>query len=356
MKRILVGALGLLAIGLAAAYALRGPLSVSIMQRVITQNMTSSLLDELPEGLHVALCGAGSPLPDPERSGPCVAVIAGDEVYLVDVGSGSSGSLARMRIPQGRVAAVLLSHFHSDHIDGLGELMLQRWINGANTAPLPVVGPRGVGEVVAGFNRAYAQDSSYRVAHHGAPVAPRSGAGGVARPFAVPADGEGWVVIEASGLRITAFRVSHPPAEPAVGYRFDYLGRSALVSGDTKKSANLSQFADGIDLLVHEALSPELVGLIQQGAGAAGRSNLEKILADIPDYHTTPVEAAEIAATADAGHLLYYHIVPPLPLALGEVFLDGVDEVFDGPVTLGRDGVLLSLPVGSEEVELQSLL
>jgi ribonuclease Z len=68
------------------------------------------------------------------------------------------------------------------------------------------------------------------------------------------------------------------------------------------------------------------------------------------------VEAAEIAATADAGHLLYYHIVPPLPLALGEVFLDGVDEVFDGPVTLGRDGVLLSLPVGSEEVALQNLL
>ena len=57
------------------------------------------MLDELPDGLHVAFCGAGSQLPDPKRLGPCTAVIAGERVYVVDVGASSSRVLSRMRLP-----------------------------------------------------------------------------------------------------------------------------------------------------------------------------------------------------------------------------------------------------------------
>jgi ribonuclease Z len=357
MRRFLVALLALIAIAAAIGIVFRRPLALFLAERVIARNMGASLLDEVPDGLHVALCGAGSPLPDPDRSGPCVAVIAGRRLYVIDSGSGSSRSLARMRLPQGHVAAVFLTHFHSDHIDGLGELMLQRWVNGAHDSPMPVYGPSGVEAVVEGFNRAYDQDSIYRVAHHGEGVVPRAGAGGSARPFATPADGEAIVVLEVDGLRVTAFRADHRPVEPAVGYRFDYAGRSLLVSGDTRKSANLSRFAEGVDLLVHEALSPELVALIERGASTAGRANIEKIAADIIDYHTTPMEAAAIARDASAGYLLYYHIVPPLPLApLEEVFLEGVDEVYEGPVTIGGDGTFLSLPAGSDAVVVKDLL
>ena len=69
------------------------------------------------------------------------------------------------------------------------------------------------------------------------------------------------------------------------------------------------------------------------------------------------VEAAEIARDAGAGHLLYYHVVPPLPLhPLREAFLDGVDEVYAGPVTLGVDGTFVSLPSGSEAIDVRELL
>ena len=68
----------------------------------------------------------------------------------------------------GAVEAVFLTHFHSDHIDGLGELAMLRWTGAAHTAPLPVHGPAGVERVVAGFNEAYALDAGYRTAHHGA--------------------------------------------------------------------------------------------------------------------------------------------------------------------------------------------
>ncbi len=342
---------------LALAYAFRGPLALRLMERAVARNLSTSLLDELPDGLHVVLCGAGSPLPDPRRSGPCVAVVAGGRLYVVDAGSGASRQLARLGLPQARIEAVLLTHFHSDHIDGLGELLLQRWAGGARREPTPVHGPSGVERVVTGFNHAYAQDATYRVQHHGAKTVPPSGAGGEARPFPLPREGESRRVLEADGLVVTAFRVSHDPAEPAVGYRFDYAGRSALVSGDTVKSANLERFAVGVDLLVHDALAPQLVAVLNRGAAAAGAAHLEKITADIPDYHATPVEAAEVARDAGAGHLVLYHVVPPLPLApLEAVFLDGVDEVFDGPVTLGRDGLLFGLPAGSEAIEMTDLL
>jgi ribonuclease Z len=355
VKKALAAVLAVAAVLFALAFFFRTQIALNLMEGVVRRGMQTSALDELGDGLHVALCGSGSPLPDPDRAGPCAAVVAGGKLYLVDVGAGASRRLAQMRLPQGRVEAVFLTHFHSDHIDGLGELMLQRWVNSGRRQPLPVFGPPGVEEVVAGFGRAYAQDARYRVAHHGEAVVPAGGAGGTAQPFELA--GERRAVLERAGLVVSAFPVDHQPVDPAVGYRFDFAGRSLVLSGDTRRAASVAAAAEGADVLVHEALAPQLVAVLNQGARAAGRANLEKITADIVDYHTTPVEAAEIAREAGVRHLLLTHIVPPLPLApLEEVFLRGVAEAWSGPVTLGRDGVLLSLPAGSQAVEVGDLL
>ena len=129
------------------------------------------------------------------------------------------------------------------------------------------------------------------------------------------------------------------------------------MSGDTIKSANLQKFAQGVDLLVHEALAPQLVEILTRGATNAGRKNLAKITRDILDYHTSPVDAAEIARDAGVGHLLFNHIVPPLLLApMEDIFLEGVDEAYAGPVTIGRDGTLVRLEAGSDAIEVVDLL
>ena len=327
------------------------------MERVAARNLGSDWVSELPDGLHLVLCGAGSPLPDPRRSGPCVAVIAGQQLFVVDAGSGASRRLAELRVSQGRIDAILLTHFHSDHIDGLGELLMQRWVNRGARAPVPIHGPAGVEEVVDGINRAYRLDRAYRVAHHGEAIVPPSGAGGVAHPFPVPAEGRGEVVIDEGGVKVTAFRVGHAPVEPAVGYRFDYRERSLVVSGDTVKSANLQRFADSVDLLVHDALAPHLVAVLTRSAEAAGRERIAEITRDILDYHASPVETAEVARDAGVGFLLFYHIVPPLPIApLEAAFLEGVDAVYDGPLEVGRDGTAVHLPAGSDAIEVEQLL
>lgn len=357
MKRILISAaMVLILLGL-VAYFFRGPLFMAAAPRLIAANMNRNVMEDVPDGLHVVVCGAGSPLPDPQRSGPCLAVIAGDELYVVDSGAGSSRIMRRVGVPQGRVEGVFLTHFHSDHIDGLGELQLQRWASGRHEAPLPIYGPSGVEHVVDGINQAYGPSRVTRVAHHGEDILSPASAGGVARPFPQPEDGELVVLHEGDGLRISVFAVNHFPVEPAVGYRFDYKGRSIVVSGDTVKSANLQRQAEGVDLLIHEALDAKVIAAMAGAAEQSGLSQQAKMLHDILDYHATPVEAAEVARDAGVSHLLYYHIVPPLIFGPMEtIFLEGVDEVYDGPVTLSRDGTMVMLPAGSDSVDVKELL
>ena len=335
----------------AFAWPWRGDLALAMAERLAARNMAADPLAGVPDGIHVTICGAGGPLPDPERSGPCVAIRAGPLDLLIDAGSGAGRNLTRMRWPLGALDALLLTHFHSDHIDGLGEVAMLRWVNAANTSPLAVLGPPGTERVVAGFNSAYAADADYRAAHHGETVAPRSGAGLVAREWPLPAAGEGTVVLDREGVRVTMFAVDHAPVSPAVGYRIDYAGRSVTVSGDTLRSHSLEVVGKGTELLIHEALSPELVGAMHRAALAADRPILAKITADIPGYHASPADAAASARAVGAKHLVFYHVVPPL-LAPGmeTVFLRGVDEAFGGRVTVAVDGSAFSLPSGSAAI------
>ena len=351
MKKLLAVCLGLVVVTGILGYSFRTSLTRSFLAWWLLESVQTSEWDALPDGLHVALCGAGSPLPDPKRVGPCVAVLAGERLFIVDAGAGGVRNFRGMGLRPDNIEAILLTHFHSDHIDGLGEMLLQRWATGGSVRPTPVFGPTGVEQVVRGINQVYALDAVYRAAHHGEETMPLSGRGAKAQGFEIPAQGDGITVIDEQGLTITAFRVDHAPVTAAVGYRFDYKGRSLLISGDTAKSSNLTAFAQGVDLLVHEALDSSLVLLLNRVYREAGRRNLSRITADIPEYHTSPIEAAEIARDAGVQALLFYHIIPPLLLpTMHEIFLEGVEEIFNGVVVVGQDGTLMSLPTGSVEV------
>ena len=354
----LIAVLTLLLVVPGAAFLFQRQLGLMLTKQIAERAFHHQLLASLPDGLHAGLCGSGSPLPDPTRAGPCVFVIAGKHVYVVDAGEGSPRKMALMGLSPGLIDTILLTHFHSDHIGGLGEMMLQRWAGASHKDPVEVIGPQGVESVVKGFNEAYALDKTYRVAHHGEATMPPSGAGGLARPFTlVQGSDEGLVVLQQDGLTITAFAVAHGPVFPAVGYRFDYRGRSVVLSGDTAPSATLAKFSRGVDVLFHEGLQTTMVSVLHDAAVRNNRPSMARITADIPSYHTTPEDAARIAQQAGVKYLMFYHTIPPLPLAyLNATFLGDAPRIFKGPITVGRDGMLVSLIAGSTEVTVRELL
>ncbi|HVU20810.1 MAG TPA: MBL fold metallo-hydrolase [Rhizomicrobium sp.] len=294
--------------------------------------------------LSALLVGTGSPLPDRTRGGPSTLIAAGDKYYLVDTGLDAARDLMLWRIPLEKIAGVFITHFHSDHIGDLGEVRLQTWVAGRKT-PLAVYGPPGVARVVNGFNEVYALDDGYRTKHHGAAMLPPDAVALVPRPV-MPG-----VVFEQDGLKVTAVKVKHEPANPAYGYRFDYNGRSIVISGDTAPDQDLARLARGADVLIHEGLNREMVGIMHDALAAAGKPRQAKIFHDIPGYHTAPVDAARIANEAHVKLLVFSHIIPMLPNRFAEkLFLRGVSDVRPDGVELGYDGKVLKLPAGTNRI------
>lgn len=352
MKRKLLWALAGLVLAIGAVLLLgRGWLAERAFQRALDTSVGVDQSANLPDGINVYICGSGSPMPDAARAGPCIGVLAGKQAFVFDAGSGSIRKLMRMGFPIERIQAGLLTHLHSDHIDGLGELLLQAWIGGSRGAPLPVYGPDGTDKVIAAETQLYDIDKGFRIAHHGPQVARPGGFGGLAQVIALPDGTDSQTVYDQGGVRITAIRVIHDPVKPAFGYRLDYKGRSVTLSGDTIYAPALVKAAKDTDLLLHEALNKRMVAALGGKLAERGRGDAARIMGDIQGYHASPEDAARAASEAGAKALVLYHLVPAPPARLIEpLFLGDAPKAYRGPLKLAQDGMMVSLPAGSEVV------
>jgi ribonuclease Z len=296
-------------------------------------------------------------MPVRDRAKPCTAIQAGGALYLVDIGPEATENLQLWRMPMATARAVFVTHLHSDHIGDLGEFNMQTWVAG-RPAPLVVVGPAGTDRLAAGFNLAYGADHDFRRAHHEHDGVALPLAAGLlkAQVVTLPAkpDARGVsskVVWSQDGLTVTAIAVDHRPATPAFAYRFDYKGRSVVVSGDTARFPPLAQAAKGADVLIHEAQNNDMTRMLSAGLKAQGQPRMGSILGDTVSYHTTPVEAAEIAKAAGVKQLVLTHLTQAgLPFFTPQAFTRGIDAVGFPDWRLADDGLTLDLPVGGSEI------
>lgn len=203
---------------------------------------------------------------------------------------------------------------------------------------MAVYGPAGVVEVVAGLNNAYRLDLTYRVAHHGEELLPPS-LGVMEAQLMEPGR-----VFDMGDLTITSFPVDHDPVRPAVGYRFDYRGRSVVISGDATITPGLIDAATGADLLLQDSLSLPLIKSLEK---ASAGSRMEKIFLDIQDYHAHTGELSALVAESGVRQLALYHLVPPPQNALFEKIFSR--DLPQGTV-LTRDAMIFELPAESEDV------
>lgn len=239
------------------------------------------------------MLGTGTPNPDPERSGPAVAVVVNGSAYLVDAGTGvvrraaqaAAAGIGELRAA--RLGVVFLTHLHSDHTIGLPDLIHTGWIAGREQ-PLRLFGPPGTVAMARHLTEAY-----------GADIANRTGG-------LQPHTANGWrvsardisagVVYRDSNVTVTAFLVAHDGWKAALGYRFESKNRVIVVSGDTHPTDAVVTACQGCDVLVHEVYSAEE---FRRQTPAWQRYHA--------DAHTSTTELAALATRARPKLLLLYH-------------------------------------------------
>lgn len=309
------------------------------------------------DALYVITTGTGAPMPDAKRSGAQTVVVAGGKTLVFDAGPGSTLKLELSPVDVANIDALFITHFHSDHIGGIGELFLKRWANSSAEKPLPVLGPTGVEEIINGFEMAYQSDKKHRIDHHGEEIMTPNGFGGQVESFDLGSDFNASKIVYQQGeVEVIAFNVNHTPVNPAVGYRVNYKDRSIVITGDTKYDPSLIRHAQGTDVLISETLNKKFSNYLAK-AGQGTNTNITPIALDIQDYHISPEEATKVALEAGVEQLVFTHILPPVPTdLLVRPYLKEAKEVYDGNIYLANDGTLISLPVNSDEVIIKETL
>ena len=239
----------------------------------------------------VVLLGTGTPLPDPERAGPSVAIIVNGTAYIFDAGVGlvrraaeAARTIDALRPVKLRTA--FLTHLHSDHTLGLPDLMITPWIMG-RAAPLELYGPPGTQAMATHILEAYAVDRKTRAEglEHSNPTGWRVNVHEI-----VPG-----IVFKDSNVVVTAFGVKHGSLD-AFGYEVATPDRTIVLSGDTSPTDALIEHCHACDLLIAEAYTQQSFDMVSP-EWKHYRST----------YHMSAGELAAIATRAKPKLLILFH-------------------------------------------------
>ena len=283
--------------------------------------------------LELLLLGTSSPMHSPQRFGPSQLISAGGKNLLVDTGWGATLRLFQAGVPPQRIDAVFITHLHSDHTTDMADFLVMRWVGGIKHA-IPIYGPAGTLRMIKGFQEAMAADTQYRLAHHG----DKLWSGGLAADVTEFEAGEEPAEITRIGdIVVKAFEVDHYPVKPAYGFRFEREGRSIVISGDTNPCAGLLKGAKNADILVCDSMNLEMMRGLEENLRKIGNEVQASLLEDAHTYHAPITAMAEVAAAANVQHLVLSHIMPPVGEDAVPQFTAGLDEIYRGKISVGRD-------------------
>jgi ribonuclease BN (tRNA processing enzyme) len=280
----------------------------------------------------VVLLGTGTPVPDPERSGPATAIVVDNSAYLVDFGPGvvrraKAAVLDRhiAALEPGNLKVAFATHLHSDHTAGYSDLIFTGWTAGRRT-PLEAFGPTGLQSMTEHLLQAYRIDIETRTNSEGDQR--NNPDGWKVNPHEIKSG----VIYRDAKVTVTAFPTKH--ALESYGYRFDTPDRSIVISGDTSPTEETINACHGCDVLIHEARALEMVAKLPEDRRSFGAKN-----------HTTSEQLGALAAKARPGLLIVYHAWIS--------WWPSVEAAGDQPVVLSTGGLHSSPDVLQKEIGLR---
>lgn len=298
----------------------------------ICGNVAAAEKPAAPDEIIVTLLGTGSPEPSSTRFGPATLVQAGGLNLLFDAGRGVTVRLYQLGMSFGKgIDAIFLTHYHSDHVEGLPDLWMTGYMFGpfgSRTKPMRLWGPSdgasGVAKIARGLTEAFSDDIRIRQADEHIPAAATQ-----IEPHDFREDG---VVFDEAGVKVNAFAVNHGDLiKPSVGYRVNYGSKSVTISGDTQFDENLIRHAAGTDLLIHEvfAISSQMAALPQ--------------LKPVADHHTSPEQAGTVFLRTKPKLAVYSHFI--LIGTTAEEVVARTRATYQGPLEAGED--LMRFTIGN---------
>jgi ribonuclease Z len=175
--------------------------------------------------------------------------------FQFDAGRSTVQRLAAVGVWPGNLTALFVTHHHSDHLTGLQDVVLTRWTldRGSDTPPLPIIAPAGPAEsFVSRMLDAWDADIDVRALHAGRDTRPAVDLR--AFPYPMHPSEVYRIETEQGAVTVVAGQVRHEPVHPAVGYRITTPDGSIAISGDTLVCDEVAELAEGVDVLVYEAL------------------------------------------------------------------------------------------------------
>ena len=289
-----------------------------------------------------------------------------DVLLQFDTGRGTTQQLSKIGVPVGRLSAVFFTHIHSDHSEGLPDMMQLRWHFNSAGPQVDMVchedAPSGAGHVMSCENFAKAigavliqsGEMAQRLAEN--PKRLPGGPAELLNLMTFPASQTPQKVWEKGDVTVSAISSRHVPGHAS--YRVDTPAGSVVIGGDagndspapprdTSTSAQVELLAEGADIVVHSVIHPVM--------GPDGTTGFPP-----PIYfrQSTATDLGGLSQRAGAQHLMLTHLIPPVgaprqgpyPLPNGGLTAADYDAAvrdggFEGNVVVGTDLAKLRLPI-----------
>lgn len=269
--------------------------SIIFISSAYSQAKVSETQDSHQTTMSVRILGSGSPGYNVERGEASVLLRAGTNTILIDMGNGTIGALSKAGVKVNEITSFFLTHHHIDHEAEIFQLLISALIG--KKAP-NIVGPSGIKKLCDFVISFYEKDILYR--------RNAIGTSSLIPTLEIKEVGASENFTQGSLLVKTA-SVNH--TIETIAYRFEFEGKSVVVSGDLYYSESLIALANNADLLIIDggAVSAAVNSTEKKSQGNTSSSGALTASSEIKS-HSSFDEVISMVALSKVKKVVFTHL------------------------------------------------